>query len=202
VAGKVASGHGYSRGSADPGYRPTAMRGPAFVLTTAAWYRLAGRRLLPPLVANAVLELLSCWLAFRIARRVFSSQAAGLGAALLYAVYPPFIVYSAMLIPEAFTNVTLLAALDAFLGFGDDRRARALVATGAWLGLCALNKPHVAPVGAVLGLSALPLWGWWAALRRAVAITAVTALVMTPWLVRNARVLHAFVPGVTNGGVS
>lgn len=202
IAWNLASGKGYSVGTAELGLHPTATRGPAFVLSTAAFYRLAGRKLVPPAVGNAVLEVLACWLAFRIARRVFSSEAAGLGAALIYAIYPPFTVYATMLLPEAFTNTTVLAAVDAFLRFAERRRVRDLVVTGVSLGLCALNKPHAALVGAVLALTALPLWGLGATLRRAIVITGVTALVMTPWLVRNARVFHAFIPGVTQGGVS
>jgi len=202
IAFNVASGHGYVVGATAAERRPTATRGPSYVLWMAALYRLAGRRLIPPLVANCVLDVLACWLAYRIARRVFGTERAGLGAASLYAVYPPFILFTGMLLPEAFTNLTLMGAVAAFFAYVERPRTRDLVVTGASLGLCALNKPQVAPVGLILSLAALPALGWRMALRSAGVVTLVVALVMTPWLVRNARVFHEFVPGVTTGGLA
>jgi 4-amino-4-deoxy-L-arabinose transferase-like glycosyltransferase len=200
IASHVVAGHGYQVGTTDARRHPTAARGPSYVLYLAAFYKVAGPRTVPPLVGQCVLEALACLLAFRIAWRLFSSRGAGLVAAALYAVYPPFIINSTQMITETFTNVTFLAAIAAFLEYVVRHRTRDLVFTGLALGLCALNKPHAAPIAVLLPFVALPALGRKQAIRSAVVVTIVTASVMAPWVVRNAVVFHRFIPGVTQVG--
>ncbi len=199
IAFNLVSGHGYQVGVGENRH-PTAGRGPSFVLFVAAFYALFGHHMVPPLVGQCVLEVFSCLLVYWIAGRLFASKRASLVAAALYAIYPPFVINSGQLITETFTNLTFLGAVAAFLQYLERRRARDLVLAGVAVGLCALNKPHVAPIAALLPLIALPELGWKKAIRTAAVATIVTALVMTPWIVRNAIVFDKFVPGVSTVG--
>jgi 4-amino-4-deoxy-L-arabinose transferase-like glycosyltransferase len=197
IALNVAGGHGYQSGHSEETRRPTASRGPSYILYVAAFYAVAGHHVVLPLVGQCVMEALSCLLAYWIAWRLFASKRVALWAAALYAVYPPFIINAGYLLTETFTNFTFLATIAAFLEYVERRHIRYLVIAGIALGLCALNKPHAAALGAVLALVALPALGWRTTIRSGVIVTIVTALVMTPWIVRNAVVFHAFIPGVT-----
>ena len=148
------------------------------------------------------LEVLSCLLVFGIARKVFASDLVGLVAAAMYAFYPPFMLCTAELITETFTIFVVLAAFAAFLSFVSTRRARDLVLAGVAIALGALNKPQLLPMAVVLPVAALSDLGWRQAARSAALILIVISLVMAPWMARNALVLHAFVPGVTHGGIA
>jgi hypothetical protein len=121
-------------------------------------------------------------------------------AAGLYAAYPPFVINSGQLITETFTNVTFVGAIAAFIEYVARRRTRDLVLTGVALGLCALNKPHAAPIAVLLPWIALPVLGMRKAIRSAAIVTVVTSLFIVPWIVRNAVVFHEFIPGVSQVG--
>jgi hypothetical protein len=70
------------------------------------------------------------------------------------------------------------------------------VAAGAAAGLAALTRSN----GAVVLLAVVPLT--WAGPRRALAVLLAFAAVLTPWTLRNALELHAFVPVSTEAGVT
>ncbi len=202
IAWNLVSGTGYAIRGPLTGLHPTAQRGPAYVLYVAALDRAFGRRLVPPLVGQCLMEAASVLLVCRLARRWFGSDAVALGAAALYAVYPPFVQYTAQLITETFTNLAVLATLAAIDLHLERRRLRDLALASLALGLCALNKPQLALLGVVVPFAATSRLGLAGAARAAGWITLLTTLVMSPWLVRNARVFHAFVPGVSTSGMA
>lgn len=202
IALNLAEGHGYQLGYEDQGRTPTAQRGPVYVLYLAAFYRTFGHHVLPPLVAQALLDVVSGWLVFRLASRWFRRDGPALAAAAMYAAYPPIVLQSAQLLTETSSAFLLLVTVSAYFAYLDGRRAGPLLLAGAALGLCVLDKIQFAPVGAVLALAALPALGWRTALRTAVVVSLVAAALLVPWTVRNAQVFHGFVPGVTGGGIS
>lgn len=202
IALNVAEGHGFQSGHGDEPRTPTAMRGPAYVLFLAGFYRTFGHHSWPPMAAQVLLDVLSCWVTYRLARRWFGREAPALLAAALFAVYPLFIIGTAHLIAETLTLASVLLSVLAFTHYVDRPRPQSLLLAGLALGLCALNKPQVGAAGVVFALAAVPRLGWARAARAAVALTLVVAATMAPWIIRNARVFHAFVPGVTQGGIS
>jgi 4-amino-4-deoxy-L-arabinose transferase-like glycosyltransferase len=202
IAWNLASGHGFSTGDNESELAPTATRGPAYVLILTAFYRFAGHQKLPILLLQALLDTLSVWTVWRIGRRIFSHPLLALGGALIYAVYPPFIIQSGLVMTETLVNLLVLLGIDFGLGWALGGRRGDLPASGAAIGLAALSKPQLAPIAVLIVLAVRPQWrsrGFWLAAALQVAI--VTA-VLSPWIVRNAFVFHAFVPGVTMGGVT
>lgn len=202
IAANLVAGHGYAAGWTPAERHPTATRGPAYVFYLAAVYRLAGVRIVPPLLGQCGMEVLSALLLYWISRRVFADEEIALVAAGLYAFYPPFIVDTGELITEALTNLLVLAAFAAFVAFLTRGRMRSLAWMGLALGVCALSKPQVAPVAPLLPLAAWPTLGARRSLAGAALASTVTGLCLAPWVIRNALVLHAFVPGITTGGIS
>jgi 4-amino-4-deoxy-L-arabinose transferase-like glycosyltransferase len=201
IATNVAQGHGYATGRTEATRHPTAARGPGYVLFLAAHYAVFGRSPIPPLVTQALLDTLATALVYAIARRWFRPRAVALVAAAGYAFYPPFVASAASLLTETITHVTILATVWFFWRWLDGRRTSDLVASAFALGVCALSKPQLAPVGIVLCVAALPAIGWRAAVRAAALVVAVVALVLSPWIVRNAVTFHTFMPGVSMGGM-
>lgn len=200
IAWNVAQGHGYA-GRHEAPYVPTAMRGPGYVLPLALAYRAAGHAKLPMLLAQALLDTLVVALVWRIARRTFDDPAVALVAAGLYAFYPPFVLMPSELLTETIVNAAFLGAVACWTESRTAPRRGLTVAAGLCVGVVALSKPQLAPVAVLFALVVHPLRSraFW---REAALQVLVVSLVLAPWIVRNALVFHAFVPGVTNGGIT
>lgn len=202
IALNLATGHGFSKGDTDADRAPTAERGPSYVLLVAACYRLAGHQPRAVFLLQTVFDCVSVLLIYRLARRWFASPKVALVAAAMFGAYPPFVIMSTQLLTESFTQVTLLAAVALFDAYVERRRWPALAGSGVALAACALAKPQMAPVAAVLALVSIPEFGLVGSLRRAFVVILVATLAMSPWIIRNARVFHAFIPGVSTGGLA
>jgi 4-amino-4-deoxy-L-arabinose transferase-like glycosyltransferase len=201
IAANVSSGRGYQLGNTAVERTATAMRGPSYVLELALLYRIFGRTLMGPLLVQAVLDSLACVLVFELARRWFRRPGVGLVAACLVACYPPSIQYAGSLLTESFTTLTLLSALLAWQIHVERGGRVAAASCGLALGLCALNRPQLAPLAIVLPLLSWPELGRSGVVRGGVLVLGALAVVMAPWIARNSLVFHAFIPGVTNGGI-
>jgi tetratricopeptide (TPR) repeat protein len=178
---------------------------PLYPYLLAVLYAVFGRSLDAVYLVQIALSVAGCWALYR-AGRAMAGATAGLGAALLAAIYGPFLFYDVQLLkesPAAAVTSFLLWALAA-------ARARpAPAGIGRWLG-----------VGALLGILALlrenalllvpfllPL-AWTregkapAFLRRGGALVAGLALVLLPVAVRNGVVGGSFLPTTSQGGVN
>jgi 4-amino-4-deoxy-L-arabinose transferase-like glycosyltransferase len=201
IALNLATGHGYSTGASAADYRPTAVRGPGYVLYLAGFYRVFGHRPLPPLVGQALLDVLTAWLVARLARRWFGDPRVPVLAAAFYALYPPFVLDTAHVLSETTSQLCVVATVFLFCEHLATCRIAPLVGSGIALGLCALAKPQLALLGVALPACALGTLGWGRAARAAVATSLLAGLVLAPWIVRNERVFHAFIPGVSTSGI-
>jgi len=201
IALNLATGHGYSTGASEADYRPTAVRAPGYVFFLAAFYRVFGHHALPPLVAQALLDMLTMWLVAGLARRWFGDDRVALAAAAGYAFYPLFILDTAHILSETTSQFLVVATVYLFFRHVAGRRLAPLVGSGVALGLCALSKPQLLPLGVVLAIASIPTLSVRAAARAALTLCLVAGLVLAPWVVRNAAVFHAFIPGVSTGGI-
>jgi hypothetical protein len=197
IAANVLSGRGFAvRFLGAEG--PTAQQAPVYPLLVAASFALGGvgtaRALLILELGQAILGglLVACvlWLSYEVAPgRPRLARLAG----LITALYPT-LVYAATHVQVASLAATLLAAtLAAAYQTGRTGRDRDALMTGLLLGILALTDP-------ILALAA-PGLAWTVALGRGmrhtmrpVAVMGLTsALVVTPWIVRNAWVYGEFV---------
>lgn len=122
--------------------------------------------LLAPLL-NVGLSVLSCWLLFDLADRLFGGRAA-VAAALLWSFFPSQTIYNMYVLSEPLYTALILAFFDLVARFdgGEGSRARSWgCGLGAGLALALVNLCR--PVGLVLIL-ALLCWlglarldGWW-----------------------------------------
>ena len=174
-----------STGRYEEGGRPTADRPIGYPAAVAAIYRVAGERPGAVRLFQAFLDGATVFLLFLLLRR--QGRRAALSAAVLWAAFPPAILYTRLVRPEtaaAFLLVASAVALSREPSLSWVRRAF----LGVLLGITVLVKTEFI---LVLPLIPFVLEGRSLRWRRAAVILAGAAVVMAPWLVRNAVVVGA-----------
>ncbi len=187
AANLIAQGHFYERRIFGHAYE-TALHPPLFSIVLSPVALLGGVHVLPQRIAGCMIGAVNVVLIALLGRRL-GGERAGRIAAVLALVYPPFITADGSLQSEPLYVLLVVIAL--------------LVATRA---LCAPTVRRAAVLGALVGLATLartegllllPLLAWVASWRptagrvtRIGAATAACALVLAPWVARNAVVFH------------
>jgi 4-amino-4-deoxy-L-arabinose transferase-like glycosyltransferase len=208
-AQSIAVGEGYSRRVAYG--RPTAFRPPGYPYFLAGVYRVAGverasparrihaARIAQAFVGAAVVALIGLLGMLLWGRRT------GLLATALGAIYVPLILVGGAVMSEPLFAVAMLAAVvTAIAHRRSPHRYRYAVLTGVLAGLAVLTRANAVILLIPLGLA---VWDGrprraWAALGPPVALVVAAVLTVTPWTIRNAEALHAFVPVSTQLGSS
>lgn len=217
VAASLAAGHGYSSPfSGETG--PTAWMVPGFTLLLAGVFSLFGiysaLSAWVILVIDSLFQALTAPLVFEMGIRTAGRRTA-LWAAWIWAVYPGILQYGVRWIWETSLSGLLFAAVLVLgmrmRGVGvvapPIQRVRDWAAFGLLWGAIAMTNPALLLMAPVEGL-----WILGAAIRRegrrewlrGVALALLSAIlcaaVAAPWIIRNERVLHAFIPTRDNLG--
>jgi Dolichyl-phosphate-mannose-protein mannosyltransferase len=213
-AQRIAAGLGYSddvHTAAGTVWHPWCHYPVGYSGFLALVYEIFGARPIVGTVANAVVGAGLAAVVHRLARRALSPGRAR-AAAILVAISPGLIVYSALLMTEALAAAGILAAVWLLARDLPARPWRGALTAGVVLGLTTLVRPQ-----SVLLAPALALVAWSPSfyrenganepggrLRRAAlvaAISTVSALaVVLPWTARNCRVMDGCAFVSTNGG--
>jgi 4-amino-4-deoxy-L-arabinose transferase-like glycosyltransferase len=195
------TGH-YPDTSVAPGGGPTALRPPAWPYALGAVFAVTGDNVGAARVLQAGLGTAAVALMALIAWQLFGPRAS-LFAAIVGAVYPPWLLLDASLFSEPLFMVFELGAVAAVLhARGSPRRWAWLALTGVLLGLAVLTRSNGVLLALPLALLAWPgrREGSWRALAAPALIVLCAALTVAPWTVRNAVVMNAFVPVSTQSG--
>lgn len=198
-ASSIAAGDGYA--ASQLGVEgPTAFRPPLYPLLLAAIDGLGGS-LAAQRLAGALLGVVTVLLVYLIADRLWGRRVA-VAAGAIAAVFPPLVVLNASLLSETLFLPLVLGAVLAVLRYREDRRLRWALVAGAVCGLAVLTRTQGAPVVLALAVGA---WGArpWPSLRAAgvpVALVLAAAIVVAPWVVRNAVQFDRFVGLGTGAG--
>jgi 4-amino-4-deoxy-L-arabinose transferase-like glycosyltransferase len=176
---------------------------PGAALFFAPAVRLFGPHaaVVPIRFAQAMLLVVQCALIASITHRIFGSRSAAFLASCIAALYPFLIFYQGLLLSETLFNTLLLAGVASFYWWRDRglRVDFALVIASLCFALATLTKATLTILPPLL--LAATAWTAGANLRRTVTIliasSCLYAAFMSPWWIRNAVVLHAFVPFTT-----
>jgi 4-amino-4-deoxy-L-arabinose transferase-like glycosyltransferase len=195
LASQVAHTGDYSTsGGAGASRGPTAYFPPAFPYLLAAVDLIDGHRtsrdgaLEPARLAQAALGTATVALVGLVALEAFGAAVA-LVALAIAAAYPALIELSATVYAENLMIPLILAAIWAGLrARRSEQPYRWVVAAGVLTGLATLTHQN----GIVVVLALLP--ALWAIRRAPLLLVAVTVLTIAPWTVRNAIVMHKFIP--------
>jgi len=177
----------------------TAYRPPGYPFFLAALYALPGSDILAVRLVQSMVDALVCVLVFRLGRRIYSSKE-GVAAAVILAVYTPYILYSQALFSETLFTFLLLLLLDSLVSRSEERGGA--ITAGILLGLGTFLKPVMIIFPAIL-----VLWNrlrgdhTGRALKRALLVSLFLVITVSPWLVRNRVSLGEWV-FTTNGGVN
>lgn len=203
---KLASGEEFA--IYDPPRR--VFRMPGFPLVLALGITVLGQNVLAVRFLLAAIGTGACGLVYVLACELFDRPTA-LRACLIAALFPPFVLFSVLLLSETLFAMMLLASLLAIaklvLGNATERSASAqraiAIVAGLLVGLATLVRPTwllVGPVFAVLHLFLAPN-------RRRAAIEgalllAALAVALAPWTIRNWNVTGHLVPTTLWAGPS
>jgi len=181
---------------------PTAFRTFAYPFFLSIIFRIFGVSYLAIYIVQALLDCLTCLLVWRLARHVTGSTAVALISALIYGIYPGFVLSSARVLTENLT-VFLTVSMVYVLVVHRDLGVKWYLVAGAIGGIAALTRPGQVAVPVLLSVPVLL-----ARSKRgrpflnAAALILAGAVVVAPWTVRNCLVFHALVPLATQGGYS
>jgi 4-amino-4-deoxy-L-arabinose transferase-like glycosyltransferase len=214
LASEIAHTGDYSLSHA-PGSGAGGTRGPSAYFAPGYPYFLAlvdlidghsvrrGAAVHPARVAQAVLGTITVALIGMVAFELFGLTA-GLIALALAAVYPVAIGLAGTLVAENLLTPLVLAAVYAGLRAGRAARARSAYAwvagAGVLTGLATLTHENAILIGLGLLMAV-----WRVGARRLVApglLIATTALTILPWTIRNAEVMHRFIPLSDETGIT
>jgi 4-amino-4-deoxy-L-arabinose transferase-like glycosyltransferase len=203
TAVSIAQKHVYPPSNRAPGGGPSAFRPPGYPFLLAAVYAIAGSAV-PQIgrLVGALLGTLSVALIWLIAARLWGRRVA-MCAAVIAAIAPPLVVLSTALVSEAlFVPLVLAATAAAIEARRAKRPARWVVATGVLLGAAALTRTNGLILLLPLSLAVAPARSRWRlrAVPPPAAVVVIVALVIAPWTIRNAVVLHRFIPVSTEIG--
>jgi 4-amino-4-deoxy-L-arabinose transferase-like glycosyltransferase len=195
------TGAGNSRG-------PTAYFPPAYPYFLAVSDLITGHQsghkpaVPPERIEQAVAGTLAVALIGLVALEAMGSPVA-LAAMILAAVYPVFVELSGILVAENLLIVLELGAVWAMLRARRSHRPlRWIAAAGLLTGLAGLTHQNalliLIPLAVAAAAAARPWRGLrpprWPAVAAVVVLLLTAALAITPWTIRNAVELHAFVP--------
>lgn len=193
----LAVGIAHSGAYPDVNGRATAYRPPGYPYVLGAVYAVSGTghaRITAARLVQAVLGTGLVALIGVLGLLLFGSAAA-LVAMGISAVYLPFIAVGAALLSEPQTALLELGAIVAVLAWRRTGHWRWVIATGVLGGALSLTRTNAAVVVIALAV------GLWTGRRpdrsrtAAAAVMLATAVaVVAPWTIRNAVVVHSFVP--------
>ena len=157
--------------------KPSAYRAPLYPLWLAAIMKATGSRT-PGFarLAQALLGLLTIWIAYRLGRELHSERA-GAWAALLLALSPEQILLPTSLYCESVYALLVLLVAWAFVRWKKHPDAGSASWAGAALGVSLLARST---------LALFPLFYAPRKLKQALLMIAFAVLPLTPWLARNA----------------
>jgi 4-amino-4-deoxy-L-arabinose transferase-like glycosyltransferase len=181
--------------------RAWEMPGTALFFAPAVWLFGPDAAVVPIRIAQSILLIAQSALAATIARRIFGRGAVDVIAAILVALYPFFLFYQGLLLSETLFNTLLLAAIAALYWWRDRglHIDAALVVTCLCFAAATYTKATLTILPPLL--IAATAWTSGTQLRKALTVLLAASCLygafMSPWWIRNATVLGAFVPFAT-----
>ncbi len=198
IARSIVSGHGFGSPFADTGN--SALLPPVYAYVLAGVFKIFGIETKASVIAaaclNSLLSALTCLPVFVIARKCFGDRA-GLWSAWGWALSPYGIYFSADWLWSTCLFTLLLTLIFMYsLTLVNSARLPVWTGFGVLCGVAALTEPVILAVSpALVALSCYQLHrrGQRWLLPGFVSVLAVAA-VLSPWMVRNYRIFHQFIP--------
>jgi 4-amino-4-deoxy-L-arabinose transferase-like glycosyltransferase len=187
IGANVADGKGISDTFPAIELHATAFRPPVLPLLLGGWYRVFGTGQGIGRAFAVVIGVALVVTTYLVVRRHAETLVA-VSSAILVAIFPPLVANDTVPLTESLSLILILLLVDAIL-------RRRPVLSGVWCGLLTLTRPS-----AQLLILIVVAWLWFKlGWRRALVAAVLFAVVLTPWLVRNAVQLGRPVLVTSNG---
>jgi 4-amino-4-deoxy-L-arabinose transferase-like glycosyltransferase len=203
IAKNLEQGNGY-RVDANMGL--TMLREPGYPLFLAAVFKLGGYGIQTARVACVLLAFGAALMLLHLAQKITGDATTALSAALLFLLYPGTLVAEARAgieIPFIFTVILFMLALYSAVEKGNVWR---YWAAGLLLGVAVMVRSQVLLFPLLLVVYLVFTSNSTSERARIVlriaALGLGTMLVMSPWIIRNYRLVHKLVPSATVAGVA
>jgi 4-amino-4-deoxy-L-arabinose transferase-like glycosyltransferase len=204
IAKNLDQGNGYR---VDARMSETMLREPGYPLFLAGISKLGGgHSMRTARIGCVLLAFGAALMLLQLTRKITGDSRIALLAALLFLLYPGILVAetrAGIEIPCIFTVMLFMLALHGALKKGSPWRYGG---AGLLLGVAVLVRSEVLLFPVLLLVYLLFAAKGWAERRRVVggiAVLAVgTAVVMSPWIIRNYRLVHSLVPTATIAGLA
>lgn len=174
-------------------------RAPGFPLFLAVIYKIFGHSFLSAKIGLAVLSALSCILLYLLGK-ILINKKTGIVCAAIYAFYPAAIFWCGYLAPETLTSFLFIGIM-LILASNIRKNYPLIVAGGLVFGYAILTRS----ISLVFFPAFLIYFFIRSSLKSAIRISLLflvgTFLIFAPWVIRNYRIHHRFVPVSTEGGI-
>ena len=151
-------------------------------------------------IIQAIISTITIYFIYRIGKTVFSEKI-GIFSAGISSIYPFFIFYTGFLLTETLFIFLVVLSIFYLVRIVDEDNSYFPFIGGIFLGLAGLCRPTMElfmPISIFLILS----------FRRSlkerikkILILAISFIfVLSPWIIRNYKIFHKFIPGTTMGG--
>ena len=187
LAQRLANGQGY----VDEFGEPTAFYAVGWPFFLSVIYRIFGYSLIVPQLINALLSVGSVILTYKLSMFVLNSRAALIATGLM-AINPAMILYASTHGTESlFTFQILLIAWLILRFFNQDQRNKSLIIIGILTGLAVLVRPVAicVPIGAFGAFYIFNRDDLRNNLVKSLIVLAVSAIIISPWILRNILVV-------------
>jgi len=182
----------------ETGHRLLAFRAPGYPAFLALAMRVLGDGPWIPAVTNLLMFVASAVVIGLAAKRL-GGKRGSLVALLLFVLWPSNIFITGLAVSEPLTLFLFTASLWLF-SLSDVYGVKVSVAAGILGGAAALTRPTLLLFPLLWAVFALVGPNFGKRMRQVMIASAMMAVTVVPWTIRNYRVLHAFVPVSTNGG--
>jgi 4-amino-4-deoxy-L-arabinose transferase-like glycosyltransferase len=210
IAQSLANGHGFGNAVVPPAVGHSAFRAPVYPALLSAAYAVFGHSYTAGRVENALIGTLVAAMIGVLASQLWGRRV-GAVALVIAAIHPTLMLVGSSLQLEPLLVFFSLASLAAALQYRrSHRQARWLVACGVLIGLATLTREIgwalLVPVAWLVWTADRERWRdrrrWrLGGLAAPAAAVLLSLAVVAPWTIRNAVVMHAFVPVTTTPGI-
>jgi len=166
---------------------------PGYPILLSALFRVYGESDGAIQILQILADSLAVFFVFLIAGELFSLAVAAI-AGMLAALSPQFAYYSILLLPDSLAVLPLLVAMYFVVRALKQPRFWYFIAAGSFVGLSCWLRANALLLAPFLACLIVPLLQRANRFRYALAFVLSTAVVIAPIMIKNAIVLHRFIP--------
>lgn len=179
---------------------PTAKKPPLYPAFLASIYLFFGHSFALARIGHIILAFFTCITTFYLSREISQEDNFPLFSSFLLAFDPTCIYVSGWFLTENLCMLFFSLTILYLIKIKKDPSLSNQILSGFFIGLTNLTRPNFLPFFLLV-----PVWGYFCFTKKeavkifsVIIITAITFI--SPWIIRNWKIYHGFIPMATGGG--